>query len=112
MPVPYPNAAQVVQPPVPFADILDGVTYDSGLIRSRGANISVWVKYNHNLTLNIIQYADDAGAFTVQTTTQAITANTLTNKVVADGKLFATYRITLANASGSTSVKTGANILQ
>lgn len=111
--VPFPGAAVPVSPPVSFpASIANGTTYDSGLIKSRGANISVWLQYDHALTMHIIQYADSAGAFVVQDTTQAVSAATLTNKVISDGKLFATYRITLANASGSPSVKTGANILQ
>jgi hypothetical protein len=113
MPVNYANAAVPVAPTVAFpATIANGVTYDSGLIQSRGADISVWVEFNHALTMHIIQYADPAGAFVVQDTTVAVGANTPVNGLVNDGKLFAAYRITLANASGSLATKTGANILQ
>lgn len=110
--VPYPNAATNVAPPTPFGDILAGVTYDSGIMQSRGANITVWLKYSQNVTLNIIQYADAEGTIIVQTTTQAITAATLTSKIVADGKLFTNFRVTIANATGSTAVKTSATVLQ
>jgi len=111
--VPYPNAAGPVPPLNPFpAQILTGVTYDSGIIISHGANISVWAKATHDLTLTIDQYADPAGDILVQETTQAISANTLTNKAIADGKLFGWFKIKLANASGSTAVINNAIILQ
>jgi hypothetical protein len=111
--VPYPNAAGPVGPVNAFpASILNGDTYDSGIMVSHGANISVWAKATHDLTLKIDQYADPAGAILVQETSQAISANTLTNKSVADGKLFGWFKITLANASGSTAVINNLAILQ
>jgi len=111
---PYPNAGRNVPPVTPFpTSIANGATYDSGIIQSQGANISVWLQLTQNVTLHIIQYADPAGNFVVQDTNEGtITANTVTNKVINDGKLFTYFKITIANASGSPAVVTHAAILQ
>jgi hypothetical protein len=111
--VPYPNASRPVgtQNPIP-ASIATGTTYDTGVMQSQGANISVWVKATQALTMHIIQYADAAGTITVQDTSQAVSANTQTNKVVADGKAFVSWKITLANASGSLATLNNLNPLQ
>lgn len=109
----YPNAGTNVPPinAIP-ASIADGTTYDTGIIQSRGANISVYVKATQALTMHIIQYADPAGAVVVTDTTQAVSANTQTNKAISAGPLFCWFKITLANASGSLATLNNLNILQ
>jgi|SRR5580765_1892140 len=108
----YPNANSPVGLEIP-ASIAAGVTYDSGIIVSRGVAVSVWVKATQNLTLSIIQYADYAGLIPIAAaTTQAITANTLTNKIVASGPIFSAFKITLANATGSVATVNNLCIVQ
>lgn len=109
----YPNAGTNVPATnaVP-ASIVTGTTYDTGIIQSQGANISVYVMATQALTMHIIQYADRAGTIVVTDTTQAVSANTQTNKAIADAKLFGWFKITLANASGSLATLNNLNILQ
>lgn len=113
MGVPYPGAAQNVNiGAVPTTPIAISGTYISDLTQSRGANISVWVKVTHAATLHIKRYADAAGLFLVDDTTQALVANTLTNKAIADGLLFTYFQITIVNSAGATMTISNLAVLQ
>lgn len=113
MPVPFPGAAQNVgtlnTPPIGLGA---SATWLGGIKQSRGANVAVYAKVTHAATLHIKQYADNAGTILVQDSNVALVANTANSLLVSDGKLFASFEVSIVNSSGGTLDTTYLQVLQ
>lgn len=96
-------------PPTPYpATILAGATYDTGIIPVRAPGLTATVKMDKAGNLRVLRYFDLAGTILIDTTTQAIVANTQETITLADGVPYRAYKVTVENTA--ITVATVANI--